>query len=1070
MTLKYRIKLKNERVVGPLNLQEISDLFIQGHLKGSEDCQVFPVGEWRKLSTYKEIAEHLEKVAQEMQRKLDEINKKNKTSSIKLNTPDKEKEKTSTKLKKDEGTKQTQRLDQPKEEFNEFKFNKELPKIDIDYEELARKHGAKVDEEANKTRVINRKSIKPQEVEKTVVVGNWKKELEEKKREEEEREQLEEQVLELESKKLNQPPLPIVQEEIDQSDIGTQFLNLTQVLPSMNAELMQAEVELENERKLQENRARIEEERRQMQLHLQKKKEDAEIQDNEPVKKKGMKPIVALAFFALIYVLWDNEPEVKKETMIYMPVKFPTALQYENAKEAKILLDKGRKLYGENTYLKRVMAAQVLNASLANKFVGNEAIGDLLLVYAENMRNIKKPEQANLEIYKLLQIAESRQLTDLNVATGSALFYKNLKKPVTGANIVKLYLKAGSPASAKLLAYYLESLMDSGDLVEARKIYEKILTIPKKSFEVYLSILKFAESDNNFEKADEILKEGLKYYPKSVALLLKKADYLIRDGNQVEHEKVLKEIALLNSEGAPYYTAKYLEHAGYLAVLKKMNKDAVKYFKKSLTLYENEDLRTKLSSLEISGDQYSKELILESKIQELLKKAREEKNKQNWELAFSYTTEAIDANPNHIDAVLLQTEMQINRGHFEAAFYSLNRILQVYPANERIKKNIILAYINSLKFSDAQKALGELGQSKYSATDDYALLMAQYYESTNNAQQASRWYTEAIKRNGLNDQAIYKLAKFYMRYKQFDQAKARITKAIELDPRNVDYRILYSEILYEKDTPEVAIGYLRDLMFDLGEDHRILSNIAIFYSRSGQLKEFEFYLKKVINQGKKDEDFYRYMIKLNKLNDNTNEVIANTNELFKLNPGDLKARMEFGEYLVSLKRYPEALDQFMDIQTKLKSYPRVYFNMAKVYLITGDFKAAKANAEKEFEMNPNLDTSLYIVGEVARLTGNYSTAIEKLEKSIAINPRSVESLMSLGWIKLKQNYYSEAFELYNRAFREDQNNPEIHKMLGYCYKASGQRALAKEKFEDYLKLSPGASDRAEIESLIRILQ
>jgi tetratricopeptide (TPR) repeat protein len=160
----------------------------------------------------------------------------------------------------------------------------------------------------------------------------------------------------------------------------------------------------------------------------------------------------------------------------------------------------------------------------------------------------------------------------------------------------------------------------------------------------------------------------------------------------------------------------------------------------------------------------------------------------------------------------------------------------------------------------------------------------------------------------------------------------------------------------------------------------------------------------------------------------------------------------------------------MDIKQKLSSYPRVHFNMARVYLMTGDLKAAKINADKEFEMNPTLDTSLYIVGEVARLQAKYSEAIEKLEKAIAINPRSVDSLMSLGWIKLKQNFYSEAFELYNRAFREDRNNPEIHKMLGYCYKASGQRALAKEKFEDYLKLSPGASDRAEIEGLIRLLQ
>ncbi|MEG1540004.1 MAG: S1 RNA-binding domain-containing protein, partial [Muribaculaceae bacterium] len=48
-------------------------------------------------------------------------------------------------------------------------------------------------------------------------------------------------------------------------------------------------------------------------------------------------------------------------------------------------------------------------------------------------------------------------------------------------------------------------------------------------------------------------------------------------------------------------------------------------------------------------------------------------------------------------------------------------------------------------------------------------------------------------------------------------------------------------------------------------------------------------------------------------------------------------------------------------------------------------------------------------------------------------------------------YASEALELLSRALKEDLTNPNIHKLMGDAYRAAGQRALAKEKYEDYCK-------------------
>lgn len=52
MNLKYRIRLKNERVIGPFSAEEIGELLIKGHIVGSEMCQQFPIGDWRPLPLF----------------------------------------------------------------------------------------------------------------------------------------------------------------------------------------------------------------------------------------------------------------------------------------------------------------------------------------------------------------------------------------------------------------------------------------------------------------------------------------------------------------------------------------------------------------------------------------------------------------------------------------------------------------------------------------------------------------------------------------------------------------------------------------------------------------------------------------------------------------------------------------------------------------------------------------------------------------------------------------------------------------------------------------------------------
>ena len=59
LTLKYRIKLKSGRIVGPFVPKQIGELYSKNHIDGTEDAQVFPGGAWERADTFPELLEQI---------------------------------------------------------------------------------------------------------------------------------------------------------------------------------------------------------------------------------------------------------------------------------------------------------------------------------------------------------------------------------------------------------------------------------------------------------------------------------------------------------------------------------------------------------------------------------------------------------------------------------------------------------------------------------------------------------------------------------------------------------------------------------------------------------------------------------------------------------------------------------------------------------------------------------------------------------------------------------------------------------------------------------------------------
>jgi tetratricopeptide (TPR) repeat protein len=1074
---KYRIKLRSGRVVGPFALKQVGELFLNGHIDGEEDVQIFPSGDWSPLISFPELTKLFADLAINSSA-LEKLEANHTVINFALSEQIKKIKEEREQKKQSEDIEKIRGIDEAvkKEEFQEFKFDRKS-KTTVNYEELERNYEQKKEDEKREspvepvpvetpkpqleaTRVLNKNDLLG--VDKTVVVP---------------REDIEKEEVEIASSEDIEAPSEEMAVDLFDSNEKTSMANIEDLYPEIREDSLKAEEDFERE----ENRLRIDLEKEKGKSNLKSAEFVGEEEEKAPTKKK-MKPIVAIAFAALFYFLFFDSEEVSDEISPIVPaISAPITLERENQERSLISYQKGLDYYSKGTYPSRILAANEFRISLENKFEDNQALGLLILSYAELLPDIADKERASGVLFQLSQIAQAKALKDLNTAIGVATFYLNLGKYESAITTLENYLRLGKP-SLKLLSVYLDALISAGELDRSRQILLKVIDAEPKPPELILAIERFYELDERYDEGLKTINEGLKIYPSSVGILLEFAKYQLRANNYQKLSEVLTLIKNLKAEQSPRYYSRFLEYMGMLSISNKDNQTAAILFRKALELRESDELRSKLAALELGGSRIEEALILESKIIDMMRKAKKSVKSEDWDSAFRYSIEAADLSASYIPAQLLLADIQIKRGFFESSISTLARLKKEYPLNTRISVKLVEAYISAKKFDDAQLELNGLNSTgQVSQTAEYSSLLGRFYLESGKYLQAIQFLQESVARNPLNDKDYYLLAKTYLNHRRYPQAKMMLTKAMTLDPQNLEYISSFSKILYELDGAETAIGYLRKFMEDGRFDNpRLLGDIATFYYKNGQLKEFEEYKERVEKMAKRDPSFYEFLISTSKLEERTDNVIRYSNELLKVEPGNIDVRILLGNSYVSVGKYKEAIEIFESVRERLISYPRIHYYIGLVYLKIAQSQSQLQPNDKnlaraleygktEIERNPTLFNGYYLAGEGHRLKGEYPEAVKMLEKAISLEGKSVDALMALGWIRARQNYYESARELYLRAVRTAPNNPEIRKALGQIYEGIGQGALAIEEYGTYLKLNPGASDRAQIEQRINLL-
>ncbi len=1035
---RYRIKLKSGRVIGPFVIDQISELLNSQHIDGTEFFQTFPNGDWLRMDSFKEFAGLVDK-----------------------------NEKEATFIKKIGDLGESKKIEDQVQLKNEKQNDSDFPK-EFEFSKNSKTETEiKITKSRNEEKTLIREkpqALQVEKLDKTVINAEIAKQLKEeqiksqKNKENEENEDIEE--------------VKIDKKPIDLENEATQMLDLAELNKVVKKEAQESESELKQ--KLDEikgrDRASLENEEAEIKSLLFSKNR---IKKTLSDKKKRKKILYFVLVLLLLFVLFDDDSDKNSSAglkPIFPEISFPVQYENENQTKAQELFQQGEQLFNENNYLAKLKASKAFKNSLENSFNNNPALSSYILSASYLLGHIPNAQIPGNKIFKLIELSKNKYLEDVKLATGIALFYYNLEKYYASIGVIEKYLSVTNP-SLLMFSVYLAALRESGDLVKARSVYEKVKAQTNKPLEIYLETIKFDFLNENYVEVGLTLKEALQLFPTSAPLLLQQARLELYQNNYTALEKTLSLIKQNNAENSPVYIAKYLEYEALLFVSQKNISSAVKNFQNALAINDSPDLRSKLGVLQsdVASPEVSN-LILKSKTIDLMNKAKHALKKGDLNSAQNFAINAVDVSNSYLPAKVLLSRIQIQKGYFKVALQTLEDLVKANPSEPLSSFALLEAYTESFKFSRALAHLGLISNSNLQQHQDYPENVAKVFLKTKDYLQAINWLTKAINNKPLNEENYYLLGKVFLSQKNFTNAKSMLSRAIELNPQEASFRVAYSNVLYEMENVDTALGYLRDISTKFNEDPEVQSQIAIYYYRSGQLAQFEQQKAKLESAPRKTTKLYKFLIDVVLIDEKFDQVIDYGQKLLALNPGDLETRMLLGRILFEKEKYAESLEQFKQVKERLDTYPKLLYYISKIYLMTGQTEKAIDLANQELEANPGLDSTYVLLGDIYRDMKKYVEAEKYYKEGQKRNQNSIDAIMGLAFISSKKNQYEVALDLYKKASSQEPNNAIIHKNLGDTYRNLGQGKLAVESYKVFLELEPETKYKAEIEKYIRLLK
>jgi len=408
-----------------------------------------------------------------------------------------------------------------------------------------------------------------------------------------------------------------------------------------------------------------------------------------------------------------------------------------------------------------------------------------------------------------------------------------------------------------------------------------------------------------------------------------------------------------------------------------------------------------------------------SKVEQKLQEGGKFLDQQQWQEAITAYSEAIELDPDNVDAYLNRCWAYRRTGQFDNALEDANRAIELEPTNAMAYQN--RGYTHKflhqyeLALADASNAI-ELDPELASAYD----CRASIYSTQGQYELALSDASKAIELDPNLCEAYESRANAYFALGQYDKAKVDASSAIQLDP---NYTLAYV-------VRAAANQYLGEMELALSDYTK-----AIEVALTASIQATAYEARADFCAGQMDMD----------------KAIADYTKAIELDP-ILETYMKRGICYLERGQFNLAVIDFNEAIELEPNMPWAYFYMSWINCEIGQFDLAIADSTKAIELDPSMADAYVNRSWAYGGTGQLELAIADASKAIELDPKAVGAYRNRCTAYLETGQFELAIADANKVIELFPDMAWAYANRSIAYTSLGMDDLAKSDVEKAVSL------------------
>ena len=421
--------------------------------------------------------------------------------------------------------------------------------------------------------------------------------------------------------------------------------------------------------------------------------------------------------------------------------------------------------------------------------------------------------------------------------------------------------------------------------------------------------------------------------------------------------------------------------------------------------------------------------------------------------AYKALGQAIALDPNRSDARLDRARLLSFAREYGPATDDANYVLKQEPKNadaHRVLGSILAAQ------KQYDQALQEFSKAAALAPDDAQsyLDIALTNLALRHPADAEMSIKKAIQVDPKAVPAYLDLANFYRAENNPAQAEQVLQDGIKANPSAIPLYLDLAGVFQSQGKQADAGNVLSSLSGQLPKSAEAALGIGDFYLQAKMndraLSEYQRGLSidaHNITLEERIEDLY--------LTTGKTDLAANVDdELLKLYPNDVLARVNHGRVLMAQGKVPDAIQSLQKVSADAADSPQAHYYLAMAYWQNHDLAQANSELQQALRAEPGLPLALTALVNLNFAQQKYSVAQLYAQQLEQKDPADPGARLMLGEILLRLGQVSQAGDQFTAAEKLAPNSPAVHANLASLYGAERKFPEAEEEFKSAMQAAP----------------